>query len=323
MDRALLVAILVAVAVLVAGFGALFMFLEQRQKRVRRRLGELSGDQVISESTGEASILRDDTLSSLPLLDELLKRFRVSQNLNSLLTQADVSMRVGTFLTITLLVAVLGAIVAYAGSGWWWMTAVGAVAVGSIPYFIIYRKKENRRRMFERQFPDALDLMVGALRSGMAFTGALQVVSEESPDPVATEFRIVFEEHRLGLSLRESLEGMTTRIDSTELRLFVTAVLIQKDTGGNLAEILEGTAYVIRDRFRILGDVRTITAQARLSGLILTILPLVMAAALLVLVPDYMKTLITDPVGPYLIAAAVFMQVLGFLIIRKIVNIKV
>jgi len=323
MDRALLVAILVAVAVLVAGLGALFMFLEQRQKRVRRRLGELTGQQVVSETTGEASILRDDALSSIPALDDLLKRFRITQNLNALLTQADVSMRVGTFITITLLLAVLGAIVAFAASRWFWMTGVGALAVGCIPYRLIQRKKEPRRRMFERQFPDALDLMTGALRSGMAFTGALQVVSEESPDPVATEFRIVFEEHRLGLSLRESLEGMTERIDSTELRLFVTAVLIQKDTGGNLAEILDGTAYVIRDRFRILGDVRTITAQARLSGIILTILPLVMASALLILVPDYMKTLVTDPVGPYLIAAAVFLQVLGFLVIRKIVNIKV
>lgn len=323
MNSALLVAILVTVAVLVAGLGALFMFIEQRQKRVRRRLGELTGDQVINEDTGEASILRDDSLSSIPVLDDLLRRFYISQKLGSLLIQADVSMRVGTFVLISLLLGVLGAIIAFAASGWFWMTPVGAVVVGIIPYIVIYRKKETRRRLFERQFPDALDLMTGALRSGMAFNGALQVVSEESPDPVASEFRIVFEENRLGLSLRESLEGMTERIDSTELRLFVTAVLIQKDTGGNLAEILDGTAYVIRDRFRILGDVRTITAQARLSGVVLMILPMVMALALLFMVPDYMKILITDPVGPYLIGAAVFLQVLGFLIIRKIVNIKV
>jgi tight adherence protein B len=133
----------------------------------------------------------------------------------------------------------------------------------------------------------------------------------------------VFEENRLGMSLRDSLTDMTKRIDSTELRLFVTAVLIQKDTGGNLAEILEGTAYVIRDRFRILGDVRTITAQARLSGLILTALPLAMTAALMIIVPDYLKTLVRDPVGPYLIGAAAFMQLLGYFLIRRIVNIKV
>jgi tight adherence protein B len=157
----------------------------------------------------------------------------------------------------------------------------------------------------------------------MAFTAALQVVAEECPDPVSNEFRIVFEENRLGMSLRDSFTDLTKRIDSTELRLFVTAVLIQKETGGNLAEILEGTAYVIRDRFRILGDVRTITAQARLSGLILTLLPLGMCVALMVIVPDYLKTLITDPVGPYMIGSAVFLQLVGYFFIRKIVNIKV
>jgi tight adherence protein B len=302
--QALFVSILMFVAVLLAGGGVFYVIVERRKQRVRRRLGELT--QVVSEETGEASILRDEALSSIPALDELLRRFYLSKKLGSLLVQADVSMRVATFVLITLLIAFLGGLVAFAATKWAWMGLVGAVLVGSIPFWIVYRKKETRRRMFEKQFPDALDLMTGALRSGMAFTGALQVVSEESPDPVATEFRIVFEEHRLGLSLRESLNSMTERIDSTELRLFVTAVLIQKDTGGNLAEILEGTAYVIRDRFRILGDVRTITAQARLSGIILTILPLVMAAALLVIVPDYAA-----------------LQIVGFLAIRKIVDIKV
>jgi tight adherence protein B len=237
--------------------------------------------------------------------------------------QADVKMRVGTFFLITLGLGFLGGTILAIGSSYWWTFPLGAALVGCIPYFVIYRKKEVRRRTFERQFPDALDLMTGALRSGMAFTAALQVVAEECPDPVSNEFRIVFEENRLGMSLRDSLTDMTKRIDSTELRLFVTAVLIQKDTGGNLAEILEGTAYVIRDRFRILGDVRTITAQARLSGLILTGLPLAMTAALMILVPDYLKTLVRDPVGPYLIGAAAFMQLLGYFLIRRIVNIKV
>ncbi len=320
-SQALIVAALIAVSVLVGGVAVLTMVMERRRQRVRRRLAEQN--QVISEETGEASILRDDSLSSIPALDMLLRRFVISQRLGALLLQADVSMRVETFVLIIFLVGVVGGLIAWAASGQLWMFLVGAVLLGSIPYWVVYRKKERRRQMFERQFPDALDLMTGALRSGMAFTGALQVVSEESPDPVAAEFSIVFEEHRLGLSLRESLEGMTKRIDSTELRLFVTAVLIQKDTGGNLAEILDGTAYVIRDRFRILGDVKTITAQARLSGLILTVLPLAMAAILMVLVPDYLKTLVTDPAGPYLIGLALFLQIVGYLAMRKIVQIKV
>jgi tight adherence protein B len=271
----------------------------------------------------EASILRDDTLSSVPVFDRILRGFSLAEKVRSLIAQADVHMQVGTFAFITLVLALLGGLIATMGSHIWWAFPVGALAVGWIPYFVLYRKKEIRRRMFERQFPDALDLMTGALRSGMAFTAALQMVAEECPDPVSGEFRIVFEETRLGMSLRESFSELTKRIDSAELRLFVTAVLIQKETGGNLAEVLEGAAFVIRDRFRILGDVRTITAQARLSGLILTLLPLGMCAALLVMAPDYLKTLIKDPVGPYLIGVAGFLQIVGFLFIRKIINVKV
>jgi tight adherence protein B len=317
-----LVGALVFAAVFAAGLGLFFLFLDRKKVRVRKRLGELSRLGV-PEAVMEASILRDDTLSSVPVFDRILRRFSLAENSRSLIAQADVNMQVGTFVLITLVLALLGGLIATMGSHIWWAFPVGALAVGWIPYFVLYRKKEIRRRMFERQFPDALDLMTGALRSGMAFTAALQMVAEECPDPVSGEFRIVFEETRLGMSLRESFSELTKRIDSAELRLFVTAVLIQKETGGNLAEVLEGAAFVIRDRFRILGDVRTITAQARLSGLILTILPLGMCAALLVMAPDYLKTLIKDPVGPYLIGVAAFLQVVGFLFIRKIINVKV
>jgi tight adherence protein B len=317
-----IVAVLVFAAVFVAGLGVFYVFMERRKLKVRKRLEDLNR-LGLSEAAVEASILRDDTMSDMPAFDRILQKLSIAARTRSLLMQADVKMRVGTFFLITLALGILGGTIVAIGSGIWWTFPLGAGLVGCIPYAVIYRKKEVRKRTFERQFPDALDLMTGALRSGMAFTAALQVVAEECPDPVSNEFRIVFEENRLGMSLRDSLNDMTKRIDSTELRLFVTAVLIQKDTGGNLAEILEGTAYVIRDRFRILGDVRTITAQSRLSGVILTALPLAMVAALLVIVPSYLKTLIEDPVGPYLIGGAAFMQLLGFYLIRRIVNVKV
>jgi tight adherence protein B len=318
----LLVSILIFAAIFAAGLGFFFMALERRRVKVRKRLEEMS-KLGLSEAATEASIFWDETLSSVPAFDRFLRRFSVAAKVRALITQADVKMQVGTFMLLTLGLGLLGGLIAILGSKIWWAFPVGAIAVGCIPAFVLYRKKEVRKRTFERQFPDALDLVVGALRSGMAFTAALQVVAEECPDPVAGEFRMVFEENRLGMSLRDSFKDLTQRIDSTELRLFVTAVLIQKETGGNLAEILEGAAYVIRDRFRILGDVRTITAQSRLSGLILTILPLAMCGALLVLVPEYLRTLVTDPVGPYLIGGAAFMQLVGFILIRRIVNIKV
>ncbi|HEX9158175.1 MAG TPA: type II secretion system F family protein, partial [Syntrophales bacterium] len=191
------------------------------------------------------------------------------------------------------------------------------------PLLVVLRKRSNRLRTFESLLPDALDLVTGALRSGMAFSGALQVVAEESPDPISKEFTIVFEEHRLGIDLQESLRNMTQRVDSRELRIFVTAVLLQKETGGNLAEILEGTADIIRDRFRILGEVRTLTAQARLSGVILAILPISLAVVLSVISPGYLMILVKDPVGPMIISVAVGLQVIGFLVIRRIISIKV
>jgi len=157
----------------------------------------------------------------------------------------------------------------------------------------------------------------------MALNGAIQVVAEESPDPVGKEFAILFEENRLGLDMKEALRKLGERVDSAELNLFVTATILQRETGGNLVEVLEGTAAVIRDRFRILGDVRTLTAQARLSGMVLTVLPLVMAGIILTVAPDYLKGLMADPLGRYLIGLAVSLQVIGFFVMRRIVDIKV
>ena len=157
----------------------------------------------------------------------------------------------------------------------------------------------------------------------MAFSGAIQVVAEETPSPVCKEFMIVFEENRLGLDMKEALRHLADRVDCSELRMFVTAVILQRETGGNLSEILEKTADIIRDRFRILGEVRAMTAQQRLSGLIMSLLPVGMAALFSVMAPDSMMEMIRDPLGPYIIGGALALQLIGFLIIRKIVDIKV
>jgi tight adherence protein B len=192
-----------------------------------------------------------------------------------------------------------------------------------LPLFYARQRKFKRIRKFEEQFPDALDMLNRALRAGLALNGAIQIVADESPDPVAKEFRVLFEENRLGLDMKEALKKLGGRVDSAELHLFVTAVILQRETGGNLAEILERTAVIIRDRFRILGDIRTLTAQARLSGFILTVLPIVMAAVIYVVAPEYLKGLVADQIGRALIVAAVALQVIGFLVIRRIIDIKV
>lgn len=305
-------------AFVLAGYGVMSILRARQAAHIARRLYDRADTAGL-----DPEILRDARLSAVPPLNRMLKRFRFGRYLRTLLVQADVNMNVGTVALLILTLAVLGGYLFGNVFSRALLAIPAALVFGSVPLIVLHRKKYLRQLKFERQLPDALDLITGALRSGMAFTGALQLVAEESPDPVAKEFTIVFEEQRLGLDLGESLSRMTERVDSREIRLFVTAVILQRETGGNLAEILEGAADVIRDRFRILGDIRTITAQARLTGMVLAVLPLAMAGIIWWLQPEYLKVLADDPVGPYLIVGAVFLQLVGYFVIRKIVSIRV
>jgi len=324
MDPQLIIASAAAfLTIVIAAVGLLFLMKGQAEKRVRDRLND-----VIVAHEGEDDrfanvILRDMDLSTVPFLNTFLKNAGWARRLDILLVQADMRIRLGSFiLLISVLAAFTAAATIFVAHQPLFAFPAGAF-VGAIPVLYARRRKNKRIYEFERQFPDALDMLTNALRAGMALNGAVQVVADESPDPVGKEFGILFEENRLGLDMREALLKLAGRVDSAELRLFVTAVIIQRETGGNLAEILVGTAAVIRDRFRILGDVRSMTAQARLSGLVLTLLPLGMAAFIVTVAPEYLKGMLEDPVGPYLIGGALFLQISGYLIMRRIVDIKV
>ncbi len=309
-------------AVVCFATGVLFVARAQANRRVRDRLQDviLLGE---GEQGAKAVILRDMELSTIPFLNDLLKHAKWAQKLDNLLVQGDLPLRLGTFLS---LMGFLGAAGIFVTAGFFHRPFI-ALPVGllaaSVPLIYAKQRKAKRLRQFEQQFPDALDMLNRALRAGLAMNGAIQIVADEAPDPVAQEFRVLFEENRLGLDLREALKKLAGRVESSELHLFVTAVILQRETGGNLAEILERTAEIIRDRFRILGDVRTLTAQARMSGFILTILPLAMAGIIMFVAPDYLKGMLADPVGRYLAVTAVVLQIIGFLVMRKIVNIKV
>jgi len=187
----------------------------------------------------------------------------------------------------------------------------------------VWWKRKKRFAAFLEHLPDALDLMSRALTAGHAFSESLQMVSSEMPEPIAGEFRKTYEEQNLGLSLKLALENLTQRIPLLDLRMCVTAVLIQRETGGNLAELLEKVAYTIRERFRIMGDLKTLTTSSRMSAWLLCGLPIFVAIAVTVLNPEYMSVLWKDPRGHWLIATALFMQVTGMLIVRKILNIKI
>jgi tight adherence protein B len=307
-----------------AGLGVIVLARSYALNRVRGRLNAvvLTGDGAALEGP-QAAILRDVQLSTLPFLNRILQKARWAKSLERLLVQADIPLRLGSFVALVLLMGSVGFFLA-ASVGHQPLFALPACLVaGSLPILWARNKKHRRITTFERLFPDALDMLVSALRAGLAFTTAAQVVADESPDPVAREFAILAEENRLGLDLKDALRNMGERVESAELHLFVTAVALQRVTGGNLSEVLENTAAVIRDRFRILGDVRSLTAHARISGFVLTLLPPAMAVTIFVIAPDYLREFVTDPVGRYLIVTAVSLQVIGFLIMRRIINIKV
>ena len=309
------------VAVMAGVFGVLMMHRAQANRRIQERLRDVVTDR--NDEGIDDIILRDMNLSAVPFLNRLLQNVKWARRLDTLLVQADIKMRLGSFLTLMLVLG-LGSVLAADMLLDRPLVGVGAgLIAGSLPLFYVRHRKRQRTLRFEEQFPDALDMLTGALRAGLALTGAIQVVAEEAPDPVGKEFRVLFEENRLGVDMRHAVKMLAERVDSTEARLFATALILQRETGGNLAEILDGTAAVIRDRFRILRDVRTMTAQGRMSGLILTLLPLSLVGIIMVIAPDYLRGLAADPVGRYLILTAALLQVSGFFIMRRIVDIKV
>jgi tight adherence protein B len=197
------------------------------------------------------------------------------------------------------------------------------LGVLSAPFLVIAYLRQKRMRQFEERFPEALDLLGRAVRAGHAFTTGLEMIAKESSEPIASEFRTTFEEQNFGLPLRDALLNMTERIPSIDVRFFVTALLIQKETGGNLAEILDGLASVIRDRFRIYREVKVRTAQGRLTAGILIALPIFMMIVLSTLNPAYMRVLFDDPRGPAILTVAGAMQFVGSLMLWKIIHIEV
>jgi tight adherence protein B len=187
----------------------------------------------------------------------------------------------------------------------------------------LWNKRRKRLKKFDSQLPDALELMARALRAGHSLAAGMHVVAEEMPAPVADEFSRVYEEQKLGIAIEESMDAMCLRVPNLDLRFFVTSVAIQRQTGGDLAEILDKIGYVVRERFRILGQVKALTGEGRLSGIVLIALPFVLLLVMLWIQPAYVSTLWTDPRGIKMSLFALGSQILGAIVIKKIVDIKV
>ncbi len=243
--------------------------------------------------------------------------------LKRMLDQADLHITPSRLVMFSVMAGILAALAVSVLNAWILLMIAAGLIAASLPFVHVWWKRKKRFAAFLEHLPDALDLMSRALTAGHAFSESLQMVSSEMPEPIAGEFRKTYEEQNLGLSLKLALENLTQRIPLLDLRMCVTAVLIQRETGGNLAELLEKVAYTIRERFRIMGDLKTLTTSSRMSAWLLCGLPIFVAIAVTVLNPEYMSVLWKDPRGHWLIATALFMQVTGMLIVRKILNIKI
>jgi tight adherence protein B len=294
----------------------------RRRRDFRKQLESVTGREPGSTTVIDKALLRETHGDQTPV-DAILGMLPQVRDLRALLEQADLNWTPTTFILMS--IGLAGALAAsgfiLSGNG---ITA-GLAATGGLffPYMYVRRLKRRRVRRFEEQFPESIDLLGRSIRAGHAFPTGLKVVMEESPEPMATEFRQIFEEQKFGLPLDESLLGLADRIDLVDVRIFVTAVLIQREVGGNLAEILDKIAYTIRERFMLLRQVRTYTAQARLTGYILAALPVLLGFAITALNREYMMILFEEPIGRALIALAALLQFMGFLTIRRIIDIEI
>jgi tight adherence protein B len=295
---------------------------EARQARLQQRVAQALQESASLSVDQAIQITRDDSISANATLNRVLSKLDLIKRLDTIISQADVHITVSRLLLFCVLTGVLAGLATYTVMNAPFALGIAFLA-GLIPLLQVALKRRKRLRKFNSQLPDTLDLLSRSLSVGHAFSESLNQVASEMPEPIATEFRITFEEQKLGLSTKVALDRLTDRVPLTDLRLCVIAMHIQRETGGNLAEILEKVAQTIRERFKLMEDFRTMTTSARGSAWILCGLPFALVFVLTLINPDYMRPLLHDPRGHMAIAAAAVLQLLGMFTIKKILAIKV
>jgi tight adherence protein B len=293
------------------------------RSRMRSRLAAIQQTATHGMAESDVQIVREEVLTKIPLLDRLLLQVPLLNSFQLYLQQAAVEMSSWTILAIAMALAVFGFLAGLLASFPAFLAITFGLLAGAVPFIIVTFKRRRRFNKFEEQFPDAMDMLARAVRAGYAASSAFELVADEMAQPLSGEFRVLFEQQNLGLPMREALDNMAVWLPLADVKIFVTSMQIQAQAGGNLAEILDNLSYVVRERFKILRQIRVYTAEGRLSLFVLTGLPPVAALLFFLSNPDYMMTLFTDPMGHALLAAGIVMQLIGFLIIRKIIDIKV
>jgi tight adherence protein B len=307
-----------ALLIIASGTGA-----SERTKKTLARLDAV----LVTEGKGTSDELIDirkkELLSAIPLINRVLLQLEIAPKLRALLYQADSKLTPGGILLLTLTAWVFGSYLVYLKTDLFVFSAIVGLVPAVVPFAYIFSKRSKRFQKFEEGLPAAIDLMVNALRSGHSLVSAIELVGKELADPIGREFRVCFDEQNYGLDLRAAMENLAIRIPIQDVRIMATAILIQKESGGNLAEVLDKCAHVIRERFRLKREVRVKSAQGRLTGWILSLLPVALGVLLFLVNPQGISVLWQKPMGQKMLYAGVTMTLIGALIIRKIVRIRV
>ncbi len=285
------------------------------------RLSVLTGAKRAPGEREEASLLTSSSLNDTKTLaDQLLLKFG---NIANMMDQADVRMSGSKFLTICVLSAAVGATICVVTPTPKYLLPLFAGVTGFMPLMWLMNKRKRRIARFNQQLPEALELLSRSLRAGHSLAAGFGLISSEMQEPIGREFGRAFEEQNLGIPLEEALEGMTVRVPNMDLSFFATAVMLQRQTGGDLAEILDKIGHLIRERFKLAGAIQALTGEGRLSGVVLLALPPTLFVTMLYLNYEYAMVLMRDETGRMLAGVALVMQFLGAVVIRKIINIKV
>ncbi len=292
------------------------------QRKLDARLAEVTSTPEAAEADAVA-VVREQDKGLMPGLDRMVAGTNHGSSLARWIEQSGVHLSISGLLMVALVSALIaGFIFATAirmSVGW----VIGGMFGFAVPFMVLRFKRTRRMRAFEEAFPEALDLISRALKAGHAFATGLKMVADEMPEPIGPEFRKTFDEQNFGLPMKDALAALTVRVPLLDVRFFSTAVLIQRETGGNLSEILENLAHVVRERFKILRQVRVYTAHGRMTGYVLLGLPVFLAIALAFINPEHMELLFKERMGHMMLAATVVMQTVGYFWIRQVVKIEV
>jgi tight adherence protein B len=310
----------------IAGAYALVTWLPARlaQRRIEARVAGLAfALPDVADDPASASILKRQASGALPLVDKLVAQMRWGTRLSNLINQSGAHVGPSTIMVLSVASGILLGLVPPLLLRLPWAFIPAALCGATAPVLLLMQKRKKRFGRFEEQFPEALDLLSRATRAGHAFTTAMGMVADEAPDPVGPEFKKAFEEQNFGIPLKDALMNLCERVPIIDVRFFVTAVLIQRETGGNLSEILDNLSHVVRERFKILRQVRVYTAHGRMTGYVLMALPACLALALSFINPEHMNVLFEEHMGRVMILATIVMQATGYVWIRQVVKIEV